>query len=146
VLAAADALAKLPYVDPTKLFISGHSAGGTLTLLAAMTSDRFRAAASLSASPDMVENVAGQPDLAPFDRSAIREFQMRSPVAFATSFKCPVRIYYGSYEGWARDPSLRTAMLAKTAEIDAEAKVMSGDHFSSVPAGIGDAIRFFEGR
>lgn len=146
VLAAAEALARLPHVDPTRLFIAGHSSGGTLTLLSAMAGDRFRAAASLSAGPDQVQHLAGQPELAPFDRSSIREFQMRSPVAFATSFKCPVRLYYGSEEGWARDGNRRTAMLAKKGGIDAETKVLPGDHMSSVPAGIGDAIRFFDGR
>jgi len=37
VLAAAEALAQRTYVDANRMFISGHSAGGTLTMLAAMT-------------------------------------------------------------------------------------------------------------
>ena len=48
VLAAAEALADLPEVDSGHLYLAGHSAGGTLALLAAMSSQRFRAAASLS--------------------------------------------------------------------------------------------------
>src|SRR5262249_31419372 len=50
VLAAAEHLARLPYVDPARVYVAGHSAGGTLTMLAAMASKRFRAAASLSGS------------------------------------------------------------------------------------------------
>ena len=38
VLAAAEALAGLPDVDTGQLYVAGHSAGGTLALLAAMSS------------------------------------------------------------------------------------------------------------
>ena len=46
VLAAAAYLAQQPGVDSTQIFLAGHSAGGTLTLLAIEASGRFRAASS----------------------------------------------------------------------------------------------------
>ena len=46
VYAAADTLAKLPYVRADRLYLAGHSVGGTLTMLAAMGSKRFRAASA----------------------------------------------------------------------------------------------------
>ncbi len=52
VLAAADALARLPYVDQQRIFVAGHSAGGTLAALAAMASNRFKAAAALCGCMD----------------------------------------------------------------------------------------------
>src|SRR5262249_3468665 len=52
VLATAEFLSKQPYVDAKRLYLAGSSAGGTLALLAAEASNRFRAAASFSASPD----------------------------------------------------------------------------------------------
>jgi hypothetical protein len=55
-------------------------------MLAAMTADRFRAAASLSGSPDQKANAQSQPILVSFDQSDPREFQLRSPVAYAKSF------------------------------------------------------------
>jgi alpha/beta superfamily hydrolase len=42
VLAAADYLAKQPYVDPQRIYLGGHSTGGVLALLVAETSGRFR--------------------------------------------------------------------------------------------------------
>jgi len=39
VRAAAASLAKLPFVDPGRVFLAGHSAGGTLTMLAAKLGD-----------------------------------------------------------------------------------------------------------
>ena len=50
-LAAADALSRLPGVDPGRLFLCGHAAGGTLALLTALTTDRFRACSTFSPSP-----------------------------------------------------------------------------------------------
>ena len=38
VLAAAEVLAKTPGVDPKRIFVAGHSVGGTLAMLSAMTS------------------------------------------------------------------------------------------------------------
>jgi dipeptidyl aminopeptidase/acylaminoacyl peptidase len=144
VLGAADCLARLPGVDPTRLYLAGHSAGGTLTLLAAMSSDRFRAAASLSGSPDQIQFVrTGFPGTVPFDTRDVREYQVRSPIAYATSFKCPTRLYYGSREYYFDDESRRTALLAKSKGLDVEAVVVPGDHMSSVPGGLRQAIKFF---
>jgi dienelactone hydrolase len=142
-LAAAGALAELPYVDPNRLYVAGHSVGGTLTLLAALTSNRFKAAASLSGSPDQVAWSRGQSELVPFDRGDIREFRIRSPVAYAASFKCPVRLYYGSQEWLFSGPSQHTAQLARAKGLDVKAVSVPGDHFSAVPAELQKSIEFF---
>jgi dipeptidyl aminopeptidase/acylaminoacyl peptidase len=39
VLAAADHLSKLPHIDPTQIYLGGHSTGGTLALLVAECSN-----------------------------------------------------------------------------------------------------------
>jgi dipeptidyl aminopeptidase/acylaminoacyl peptidase len=143
VLAAADALARLPYVDPDRIYLAGHSSGGTLAMLAAMASDRFRAAASLSGGPDQMLHTKGQDALVVFDKSDPREFRVRSPVAYATSFKSPARLYYGSEEGWADGMTRRTAILAKQAGRDVDAVKVPGDHFSSVPEAMKRSLEFF---
>ncbi len=143
VLAAAENLAKIPGVDPARIYLSGHSAGGTLTMLAAMASDRFRAA-SLSGSADRIAFVrSGYEQVTPFDQNDIREFQVRSAVAYATSFKCPTRLFYGTAEAYFDKEMRRTAGLAKQKGLDVEAVQIPGDHFSSVPEGLKRAIQFF---
>src|SRR5262245_32772159 len=92
VLAAAEHLSKQPYVDPKRLFVAGHSVGGTMTLLAALACKRFRAAASFDGAPYWGPFTEAN-DL-PFDKRDPREIQLRSPIAYAGSFKCPVRIYH----------------------------------------------------
>lgn len=143
VLAAAEYLAARRNVDPKHMYVAGHSVGGTLTLLAAMSTTRFRAAASFSGSPDQVAWSSSQPQLIPFNPSDIHEFQMRSPIAYATSFKCPVRILYGSQEALFAAPSQKTASLAKAKNLDVEAISVPGDHFTAVPAEIEQSIQFF---
>jgi dienelactone hydrolase len=145
VLAAAEFLAQHPNVDTNKMYVAGHSAGGTLTLLAALTSKRFKAATSFSGSPDQIAFVSGQEELAPFDRGDLREMQMRSPIAYATSFKCPVRLYYGSSEwlsfgGYSKE----TAKRAKTKGLDVDTVSVSGDHFSALPEEIRQSVTFFQ--
>jgi dienelactone hydrolase len=140
VLAAAEALAARDDVDPSRLFIAGHSAGGTMTMLAAMTSKRFRAAAPISGSCSQLDR---DPRMTPYDDRDIREIQMRSPLAYATSFKCPVRIYYGDEETWAVRPSQLTAQRARQSQTDVRVHVVPGDHFTCVPESIRRSIQFF---
>ena len=121
---------------------SSASADSTL----ALSSDKFHAAAPIEGSPDRFEFVnGGWKKAVPFDEADFREFQGRSPVAYAKSFKCPVRIYYAQKLGYA-DSSVRTALLAKQAGLDVEAVGLAGDHFNCVPEAMKGAIEFFHQR
>ena len=142
VLAAAEALAARPYVDAKRIFVSGHSAGGTLTMLAAMSSSRFRAAAPISGSCNQF-TWQFEPSWVPFNTSSTSEFEMRSPVSYATSFKCPTRIFYGDQETWAVTPSATTADRAKAAGLDVAVVTVPGDHGTCVPEAMLRAIEFF---
>jgi dipeptidyl aminopeptidase/acylaminoacyl peptidase len=149
VLAAAAYLSKLPYVDAKRLYLAGPSAGGTLALLTAMTTSRFRAVASFSASPDQVLLCARAKYAArdvPVDINDLRELEMRSPLAYAASLKCPARIYVGTQEPQFQTTNQLTAKLAKEHGVDAEAILVAGDHDSSVPPGIKQSIAFFQKR
>jgi dipeptidyl aminopeptidase/acylaminoacyl peptidase len=144
VLAAAEHLAKLPSVDAKRLYVAGHSAGGTLVMLAAMASDKFKAAASLDGSPDRIEFVrGGWAKATPFDQDDIREFRLRSPVAYATSFRCPARLYVSREDEDYHVTTRRTAMLAKAKGLDVEMVVVPGDHMAMVLPALKDAIGFF---
>lgn len=146
VVSAATYLRNRPYVDAAQLFVAGHSTGGTLTMLAAMTYSHFRAAASFSGSPDAVGYTrhavaVGAP--VPFNYKDPRELQLRSARAYAASFKCPVRIYYGADETHFALSSQPTAKLAREHGLDVQAIAVDGGHNSAVEAEIGLAIEFF---
>jgi dienelactone hydrolase len=146
VLAAAEYLRKQPYVDADRLYLAGPSAGGTLALLAAMTSKHFRAAAAFSAMPDQVlfcKHAKRASRDVPVDITNLKELQVRSPLAYAASLKCPTRIFYGSKEPHLFAASQLTAKTAKGKELDVEAVQVEGDHSTSVPPGIKQSIEFF---
>ena len=145
VLAAAAFLSQQPSVDADRLYVAGSSAGGTLALLAAAASPRFRAAASFSASPDQALLVKHARIELPFDQGDPRELQLRSPLAYAGSFKCPVRIYYATQDHFVRT-SQRTAEVARERGLDVEAVRMDGDHGSIVPLAVRQSIPFFQGK
>jgi dienelactone hydrolase len=143
VVAAGEALAKTPGVDPNRVFVAGHSAGGTLAMLGAMASSRFKGCASFSGSPDQPAFVRGNPGLAPFDESDGVELRMRSPLAFPKSFKCPARLYWGDDEIEFRFATRRLADRARAAGQDVQAIEIPGDHTTAVGPAMQQAVTFF---
>jgi poly(3-hydroxybutyrate) depolymerase len=145
VLAAAEFLAAQPGVDPKHLFLAGHSVGGTMALLSGMTTDRFRAVASFSGSPDQVVYCRlGVPqNIIPFDTTDAREFEVRSPMAYASSLRSPTRLYYGSRELHWDLTARRTVELARAKGLDVASRQVEGGHESSVPEAMALSIAFF---
>ena len=146
VVHAAEYLRSQPYVDASHVYVAGPSVGGTMTMLAAMTYPHFRAAAAFSGSPDQVlfiNRAPGARELVPFDLSDPRESQMRSPLAYAASLKCPLRIYYGSEEPNLSLTSRRMAELARAHNLDVQALQVTGNHVTHVPESIRMSIVFF---
>ncbi|HKC39220.1 MAG TPA: alpha/beta fold hydrolase [Gemmatimonadales bacterium] len=153
VLAAADFLRRQPSVDSTRIFLAGHSAGGTLAQLTALTSARFRAVASFDGSPDqqlLYNGSASKPgnhrELV-FDPKDARELQMRSPLAYVLSLKTPIRLYYSSEASpIVARPSRRFAQLARSSGrgVDAEAVRVRGSHMSHVARAMPQSIEFFK--
>ena len=144
VVAAAEHLAKMPGVDANRVFVAGHSAGGTLAMLGAMTSKRFKGCASFSGSPDQVAFIRGQEELAPFDINNQTELRMRSPLAFPKSFKCPARLYWGDDEFDFSLATNRLAEKARAAGLDVQAIEVPGDHMTSVAPAMRQAVTFFQ--
>ena len=96
VLAAADFLARQEFVDPTRIYLGGHSTGGTLVMLVAESTDRFRAVFSFGPAHD----VSGYPPIyTPFNRKDPREIELRSPGRWLHCIGCPTFVFEGAREG-----------------------------------------------
>lgn len=95
VLAAADFLARQPYVDPARIYLGGHSTGGTLALLVAEASGRFRAVFAFGPVGDVK---AYGPSLMPvdFSRYDAREASLRAPELWLESAAGPVFVIEGT--------------------------------------------------
>jgi acetyl esterase/lipase len=116
VVAAAEHLARQSYVDPNRIYLGGHSTGGTLALLTAETSGRFRAVFAFGPvskvdhypSSIMPEISGEQADL---------ERRLRSPIHWLNGITSPTYLIEGRNRpgnaddvealcAWTRNPQL----------------------------------------
>jgi Fe-S cluster assembly iron-binding protein IscA/alpha/beta superfamily hydrolase len=125
VLAAAAFLAKQPSVDPERIYLGGHSTGGTLVLLVAECSDRFRAVFSFGP----VDDVFGYgPASNPFVMTDPRELALRSPGRWLHSIRSPVFVFEGAAGGNAT--AVRTMAQATKNPKVAFFVVKGANHFN----------------
>ncbi len=93
VLGASEYLAKLDYVDPKRIYLGGHSTGGTLALLVAESTDRFRAVFAFGPVEDASDY--GSKYL-PFDISNRKEVDLRSPIKWLQAIRNPTFVFEGT--------------------------------------------------
>ncbi len=131
----------LPFVDLARVYLAGHSVGGTQALFGAMASRDIRDAASFSGSPDHFAWLQGSVfgKIAPFDTGDFNEVEIRSPLAYARSFKGA-----GAALFWDRRSILPLAHLQLVAVavvgLDVDSQEFPGEYswnFEDSPTSIG---------
>ena len=129
-VAAVDYVSKLPYVDPNRIYFAGHSTGGTITLLAALASDKIRAAFSFGGAPDMGKIIegGGYPFM-PFDTTNPTEARLRSATHFVHALKTPTWYFEGEL-AYGSDVVLEMQRKAKAAKAPFNTLLIEGgNHF-----------------
>jgi len=96
VLAAAAHLAELPYVDGQYIYLGGHSTGGTLALLTAELSTRFKAVFAFGAVSRMNRYPASLVPDSILENSI--ENKLRSPIHWLDGISTPVWLIEGTEE------------------------------------------------
>jgi len=135
VLAAADFLAKQPFVDPTRIYLGGHSTGGTLALLVAETPNKFRGVFAFGAVGD-VAGYGDDSEFLPFDTHNRQEIELRSPIYWMQNVQTPT---YAIEATGGNIEELRRMKAANTNPKLHFFEVENADHFS-VLAGANDVI------
>jgi dipeptidyl aminopeptidase/acylaminoacyl peptidase len=88
-------LAKVPNIDPNRIYIAGHSSAATLALLVAEHDARIKACAAYAPCTDVEARLA--PGLADLNRAlpGYGEFiRFSSPKTHADKLKCPVFLFH----------------------------------------------------
>lgn len=141
-LSAAAYLENLPGIDKDRFFLAGHSNGGTLSLLAAMTR-KFRAAVPISAGVNSWRYFNRYTEELCFDETDPQEFIMRSSVCFGHSLKCPTLMLRGTQERPfdADHELLMSRATSVGTKIDHQ--LLPGTHNGVVPHAVDESIKFF---
>jgi len=127
VINAAKALKKLDYVDPDRIYLGGHSTGGTLALLVAESTNEFRAVFSFG--PVTSPYLYGEENLN-YDMSSFVETQLRSPLFWLHDIESPTFIFEG--ENGNIDPLRLMQSAIESGPNDAMVKtfpIPDHDHF-----------------
>ena len=95
VLAALKYLKNQPYVDANRIYLGGHSTGGTLAMLVGEYTDSFRAVFAFGPVDD-VSNYGANSEFLPFDTTNRKEVEIRSPGYWLSSIRSPVWVFEGS--------------------------------------------------
>lgn len=132
-LAAVAFIKQDPRVDPDRVWIAGHSTGGTMTLLAAELGHTFRGAVALGPWPDMVW--AHQSDPLgyipwPYAEAGGRDDELRSPVRHIGSVTRPTLVVMAQ-EDVQKDMRV-FKQLAERKSPHLGVLFIGGDHFNTV--------------
>lgn len=126
VIAAGEFLAKQAHVDPQRIYLGGHSTGGTLALLVAEVTNRFRAVFAFGP----VEDVRGYgAENLPFDLANSKEATLRSPARWLEGVAGRTFVIEGT-DGRSNIDSLRGLARATRNPAIRFHPVKGGDHFS----------------
>ncbi|HCP1876032.1 TPA: prolyl oligopeptidase family serine peptidase [Escherichia coli] len=129
---AREWLSKQSYVDPERIYLVGHSTGGTRVLLASEYGSKFRGYFSLGGIPDLKARVEGgeMSVIIPFKQTR-KEYQLRSPARYIKSIKKPTWYFEGEYAYWQAFDNI--AKVAKKERIPLFVnKIPNGDHFNII--------------
>lgn len=144
IIAAGNYLKSQTYVDSDKIFLAGHSVGGTLSMLTSMLQSPYKAIASFGGSPEQEDYFTYRKERIPFDYSNEKEIKLRSPIDNIESMQKPLYIYVGKSDYEYLWHSNKIVKASKKLGKKCELIKMDGDHFTSLPLSIKDSIEKFK--
>jgi dienelactone hydrolase/Fe-S cluster assembly iron-binding protein IscA len=128
---AVEYVARLPYVDSNRVYMGGHSTGGTIALLTALYTDKLRAVISFGGAPDIGRVVQGKGyGNTPFDPKDKHETHVRSAIDFTETLRTPTWYFEGADSTYVSDAA-RMQRRATAAHVPFAARIVEGGtHFT----------------
>lgn len=132
IIAAADFLARREDVDPTRIYLGGHGTGATLALLAAASTERFRAIFAFGPVAD-VRQYGGPAEggCLPAD-IAVAEAALRAPIEHMSTIRTPTFVIEGARSG---NVGIFEALRERASRRVHFSIVPGADHFSVLAPG-----------
>ena len=127
IIAAGEYLKGLDYVDPERIYLGGHSTGGTLALLVAECSDQFRAVFSFG--PSEAVQYYGR-EFVTFNMDDDFELIYRAPIYWLKHIKKPTFVFEGTRRG--NISSLRKMKKKSKNPLVYFYEVKKSDHFKLI--------------
>lgn len=144
------ALAKLPQVNPKKIYSAGHSSAATLSLLMAANEERLAGAIAYAPITDLeirLGELASERSVRSLLPSLTTYLRTGSPVTYAGRFKCPLFVFHArddSNEPFQQTESFVNQLNANSTKVEFTV-VNTGDHYDSmIEAGIPRAINWIQ--
>lgn len=125
-------LAQQPWVDANRIYLAGHSTGGTRVLLASEYSDKFRAVFSLGGVADLRTRVENGKMIVPVPFNPVaEEYRMRSPATFIKSIKKPTFYFEGGEYYWGAFNTVQKFAVENNIPLHIF-KIKEADHFNII--------------
>jgi dipeptidyl aminopeptidase/acylaminoacyl peptidase len=138
-------LATLDYIDTNKIFLSGHSSGGTLAMLVALMPSPYTSIATFGASPDQQSFFSsGWKKYAPFDVNNSKEIELRSPIMFVDNLAKPLYMFVGTEDTVYKKTSTTFKEMADKSGKTVKLNFIEGDHQTSLDESINESINVFK--
>jgi len=127
ILAAADRLAALEYVDSEKIYLGGHSTGGTLVMVVAEMTDRFAGVFSLGPVANPIQYGG---EFLYCNTNNAQEIKLRSPIDWMNDVQKPLFVFEGANQGnWEAIKMMQDKNSNSNIQFF---KVAGHDHFSVI--------------
>ncbi|WP_158587103.1 prolyl oligopeptidase family serine peptidase [Motilimonas pumila] len=126
VISAAKYLKSLDYIDPNRIYLGGHSTGGTLALLVAQATDMFAGVIALGPSSDHYGKKRAN-----FEWQD-KEIYLRSPRNFMSYINTPTYIVEGEQGRAANIKDFEQQLAAKPNDKVTTALIKGADHFNLI--------------
>lgn len=129
-------LAKLPQVDPTKIYSAGHSSAGTLSLQLAASQPKLAGSIAYAPVSDLTNRlgeIANDPQLSPIFPEFRQYLETYSPMAMADRMERPLFLFHAADDG--NVPISQSNQLSQQVPNAANltyVRVPTGNHYDSM--------------
>jgi len=141
-IAAGHYVSTLPFVDRKRVYVVGHSVGGSLAILVSQMKSPFRAAAAFSGYPSLTDWIDHFRQIAPFDVGSPSERRIRDPYLYASTVKIPISLFYESDRGPKAVNDEFCELVRRDGHCLSEA--VAGNHSSMIAPSVRRAMQIFD--